>query len=50
VLLAAERSLEFYDGVALALAEAWMEWDKRAEAAADDEEYWLSRIDANARN
>lgn len=40
VLLAAKRSLEFYDGAEFALAEAWADWDKRAAAAAEDEAYW----------
>jgi hypothetical protein len=40
VLCAAERSLEFYDGVDFAVAEAWSEWDKRAAAAVEEEAYW----------
>ena len=40
VLLAAERSLEFYDGVDFALAEAWTGMDRRAALAQSEDDYW----------
>lgn len=48
ILLAAERSLEFYDGVEFALNEAWSEWDQRAAAAARDAAYWQRYAEACA--
>ena len=40
VVNVAERSLEFYDGVDFAIAEAWTEWDKRAVRNAELLAYW----------
>lgn len=48
VLLAAERSLEFYDGVDFAVAEAWLEYDKRAAIAAEDNEFWQNVAEVNS--
>jgi hypothetical protein len=39
VLLAAEASLEFYDGAEFALAEAWSEWDKRTDGLKEQDVY-----------
>jgi hypothetical protein len=40
VVSVAERSLEYYEGVDFALAEAWTEWDKRAAEAEEDAAFW----------
>jgi hypothetical protein len=47
VLLAVERSLEFYDGIDFAIGEAWAEWDKRAAEAEEDERYWCRSEQGN---
>jgi len=39
VLCNAERSLEFYEGVDFAVADAWADWDKRAKIVAEGEEF-----------
>jgi hypothetical protein len=40
ILSAVERSLEFYNGVDFALAEAWVVFDKRSNFADEQEKYW----------
>jgi hypothetical protein len=46
IVTVAERSLEFYDGVDFAIAEAWAEWDERAARWAELLAYWKIFEDA----